>query len=183
MRMVTGVLESIGALLVAMMAIYLVVAFVLVYFAADAQSRRTGSRDEGLGLRIVTSFLLTLTFQTALAGLALLLAGLLDGQDEFMVRMGLGLLLGSVVSSILPFIVHKTRAPALSAGAPDMVRRKTVGINAIITGAVSTAGLMGICVTLTMEFDMNAAAVAVVMVYTAGAILTLISLGKARSVA
>jgi|GEM_PF-3097082 len=179
MRMFSGMFEGIAAMLVVVIAIYLVIAFVLVYFAADAQGRRSGNRDEGLGARIVTSFLLTLTFQAALAGIALFLAALFDGGPEIMTKMGIGLIVGAGVASILPLVVQKSRVPALSAGARDFVGRKAIGINAIVTGAGSTVGLMGICVGLIVGEDLQPAVIAVTLVYTAGAVVTMLAVSKA----
>ena len=177
MRFMNGIFESIGAMMAAMLAIYLVVAFVLVYFAADAQSRRSGTRDPAIGGRIVTTFLLTIGFQSALGGLAVFLAGLLDDR-EMPMKIGLGMILGGVLSSIFPLVMHKAKLATLSAGTTDFVGRKALGINAILAGTVSTATLIGASVAIVSGGDLEPMLLGPLIVYTLAAIFVMLPLGK-----
>jgi hypothetical protein len=177
MRFMNNLFEGIGAMMVAMLAIYLVVAFVLVYFAADAQGRRSGTRDPAIGGRIVTTFLLTIGFQAVLGGLALFLAGILDGH-EMPTKLGIGLVVGGVLSSVFPLIVHKTKLTELSGGAADFVGRKALGINAILAGTVSTATLIGASVALVSGGDLEPMLLGPLIVYTVASIFVMLPLGK-----
>lgn len=177
-RMFYGMFEGLAAVIAAMFAIYLIIAFILVYFAADGQGRRAGDRDPALGARIVTTFLLTITFQTALAGLALFLAAIFEGGPDMMVKLSIGLVVGAGVGSVLPLVVHKTRLPRLSGAATDRVARKAVGINAVLTGTASTAALMGVTTALIAGGDIQPRMIAVALVYTGGAALTVLGVSK-----
>lgn len=179
MRMFYGMFEGMAAVIAAMFAIYLIIAFILVYFAADGQGRRAGDRDPALGARIVTTFLLTITFQTALAGLALLLAAVFEGGPDMMFKMSIGLVVGAGIGSVLPLVVHKTRLPRLTGTATDRVARKAMGINAVLTGTASTAALMAVTVGLIAGGDIQPAMVAVALAYTGGAVLTVLGVSKA----
>jgi hypothetical protein len=177
--MLTDILGSIGGVVLAFLAVYLIVAFVLIYFAADRQGRTEGARDPALGARVMTSFLLTLAGQVVVAGLAILGAAMVEGGDgsKMAAKVALGLILGGGLACGLPLALRR-RIAALSAGARDLVSRKAWGVNAIIAGLASAAGLIGCMTSLVATEHVGVSIVLATLVYTGGAVVAALQVTK-----
>lgn len=177
-RMFFGMMEGIVGIIAVSLAVYLIIAFVLVYFAADGQSRRSGARDPMLGARVATSFLLTLCLQLAVAGLTFALVGLFEGQ-EGPLRLGLGVVLGAVAAGGLPFALYRGRIARQGADARDFVARKVLGINAILVGTGATALIIGVVASLVGGADPQPAMFAGLIVYSGASVALLLPLSAA----
>jgi len=159
-------MEGLASIIAISLAIYLVIAFVLVYFAADGQARRSGgARDPMLGARVGTTFLLTLCLQVALLGLTTFLGGILEDAGEGVIRMGLGMTLGAMVAAIFPFFFHRGSVAKASGGARDFVTRKALGINAILAGVAATVLVIALVATLVSGARFQAMVFAAIVVY------------------
>ncbi len=177
--MLSDVFGGVGSVGVAFFALYLVAAFVLIYFAGDRQSRADGRRDPALGARVLVGFLLTLAGQVGVVALTGLLAVLVEAGGGLAIRTTLGLTVGACLSAIVPLVIAR-RIPALAAGAPDVVTRKVWGVNAFIAGLTSAASLVSTTTVLFASQRLESTLVVVLVVYAVAAVVTGLQVTRPR---
>lgn len=151
--------------MVMVMAYVLIVPFGVMYILEEIRGWRTGARDPNLGARLVSTLFLSVSAQVALAGLAALLAGLVEDQlgGETVRKNALALVFGGIAAGVMPLLVYRRVAD----DARGTVTRQALGINAIVTGAVAT--LATVAASLTFFNEGRVAAVVVIMLVYAGA--------------
>ncbi len=166
----------------AVVGLYLLLAFVLIYFAADRQSRLDGGRDPALGARVLVGFLFTIAAQSGVLGIVLLVSGVVSSFGEIAVKLGLGLAIGGAVAGVLPLVL-RSRIPELSSGAPDLVSRKVWGVNAFMLGIASTFLLIGVVTSVIMGAKPDVAMFTTVVIYTVAAFVSGFAVSKSSSAA
>ena len=149
--------------------------FVIIYVLAELQGQRSGKRAPMLGTRALLGLFATASAQLVLAGLALVVAYLLDdGVGKPMMKNGVGLLLGGVLSGVLPAFFIKTRCRL---DGPEGLWNKALGINAAVAGSVFVGLLTAACVALVND-DKVGAQLGAMVIYLGGSVGTLLLLTK-----
>jgi hypothetical protein len=167
------IFSAVGAMALVWITPAVALPFLYIYLLQDFQGRRAGTRDPLLGTKILLTFLMTIGCQLGLAGLALLATSVVGDGGAFARKTGLGMMLGGAITGAFPAFVYLTR---IGMGTGERIGHTALGLNAVITGLVST---MFVTVTSIAVFHSESlaesAAVAVIyLAATIGAILRLL---------
>jgi hypothetical protein len=154
---------------------FLIVPFLVVYILEDLGGRRSRNRDGFLGPKVWLSFLMSVSGQVVLAGVAFLLALTLDESlfrsdgEPMMWKTAWGLVVGGSLASICPIVILLFRVPRRG---PVAVYLKALGINGFLTGMVFTIALVVTVVLLFQGADSgNGTAAAIALAYAIATVI------------
>ena len=154
---------------------FLIVPFLIVYVLEDLGGRRSGNRDGHLGTKVWLTFLMSVSGQVVLAGVAFLLALMLDeslsrfDEESRLWKTAWGLIVGGLLASSYPIVIHRFCVPRRG---PAAVFRKAIGINGFLTGMVFTIAIVVTVVLFFQGADSGAGtAAAIAIVYSVATII------------
>lgn len=144
--------------------------FLYIYLVHDYAGRRTGQRDPLLGSKIFTTMMMSAGGQLVLGGLAMAsISAVGDGDAEFGVKTGMGMVLAGVLVGALPTALYFTRIHT-SGGA--RVAHQALGLNALLCGMVFMGGVIGLSQEIVHSGNDKAEPALLVLIYgTAMAIM------------
>ena len=147
------------AVLVGLLLYMTILAFLIVYILGYVKGKKEGRKDPLLGSKVMLTFFMTICFQLILLALAVLLASsTMKHAPGKLAEILTGLMLGALVAGIYPSVMYL--AVVRGRGA-FKVGRKALGLNAVITGIVSTLGIIATFVMMLAD-----AKVAEVLLFT-----------------
>lgn len=151
---------------------FMLVPFFFVYFFG-AWQRRSGLVDPHLGTKVALAMLITICLEVMLAGTAaLLLSVVMDAGGDAALETS-ALVAGALFAGLGPYILYK-RA---SKHAGYDVTRRALGINAIVTGIVSTVVIIVFFQMLFRGRNVKAV-LSIAVVYVPASVLFMLALIK-----
>lgn len=141
-----GNMNNFGGAMMGFASLYTLLAFAmpmfltafLVIYLLGIFDRRSGERDPMLGVKVLLTLLMSVSFHLVLLGVAILVAIILDDKADDAFKKAGGLLIGGGVSGAYSLGVYFARVH----GQGNLrVVRQTLGLNAISTGGVFIAAL------------------------------------------